>query len=63
MVTNKSNMLTKAFTLDELEIAISSHKSNAPGLANIKYPMLQNLSANAKSYLLAIYNDICVFSV
>ena len=58
--SSKTSILSNEFTLTELEIAISSRQNSAPGLDEIKYPMIKNLPLNAKSYLLSIYNDIWV---
>ena len=56
----KSSFLTNAFTLQELNVAIDCRKDTAPGLDDIKYPMIANLPFNAKTFLLSIYNDIWV---
>lgn len=53
-------LLSKPFTLTELDWAIKTANNTAPGFDNIKYPMLEHLSLNAKQYLLEIFNDVWI---
>ena len=47
-----------AFTMIELENALNSCHSSAPGPDNISFEMIQKLAPLAKSYLLTFYNDL-----
>ena len=52
------HILTKSFTITELNLAISSRKSIASGLDNISPILLKHLPTNALVSLLNIFNDI-----
>lgn len=53
-----NNFLNKAFTLNELHIALKSRKDTTPGLDNIPYILVKKLHPNAVKILLAIYNKL-----
>ena len=48
---------TRPFSLRELEIAFKRSKNTSPGMDQILYPMLLNLSKLKKNHLLSILND------
>lgn len=50
--------LTREFSLTELQKALKSANNSAPGIDNIHYAMLSNLSMRSKKFLLALYNKI-----
>ena len=47
-----------AFTMIELENALSACNSSAPGHDNVSFEMIQKLAPLAKSYLLQFYNSL-----
>lgn len=50
--------LEEPFQADELELALSEVANTAPGLDGIKFDLLKNLPAGAKSGLLSAYNEV-----
>lgn len=57
--TNSSYpQLLKPFTISELHKALQQNNDTSPGLDNIHYSMLAQLSSSAKQCLLNIYNKI-----
>ncbi|KAG5894562.1 hypothetical protein JTB14_021544 [Gonioctena quinquepunctata] len=50
--------MSAKFSRQELDFALTARINTAPGYDNIKYPMLTNLSDNAKNFLLDIFNEL-----
>lgn len=57
-VDQKDTYLLNPFTPTELNTALRQHNNTSPGLDNIHYPMLSNLSLDSKMVLLHILNNI-----
>lgn len=55
---NLPHMISKPFILSELNLAIKTSHNSAPGLDDISYPMIYNLSTEGKIFLLEIFNEI-----
>lgn len=53
-----NSVLTRPFTLAELQIALSHGESTAPGPDYIDYPMLRHIPHRGKLLLLNIYNRV-----